>query len=207
MHFSKPVECKSLNVNFTSVKMFILWLVARSYQTLRVCSLAGSSVYGDSPGKNTRVGCHALFLGIFPTQGWNPMQGLLHCRQILYHLSHQGSWRILEWVACPFSRGSSWLRYRNGVSCIAGRFFTSWATRQLDRSKSYTDQCRVCGYTEKHKVKTKPNITCSYTPQREITSLDSSLPTVIVPILGTLLFTLLCSLLATSPGEGNGTLL
>lgn len=57
----------------------------------------------------------------------------------------------------------------------------------------------MCGYTEKHKAKTKPNITCSYTPQREITSLDSSLPTVIVPILGTLLFTLLCSLLATSP--------
>ena len=31
----------------------------------------------------------------------------------------------------------------------------------------------MCGYTKKHKVKTKPNITCSYTPQREITSLDS----------------------------------
>ena len=42
----------------------------------------------DSPGKNTRVGCHSLLKGIFPTQGLNP--GLLHCRQILYHLSHQG---------------------------------------------------------------------------------------------------------------------
>ena len=41
------------------------------------------------PGKNTGVGCHALLQGIFPTQGLNP--GLLHCRQILYHLSHQGS--------------------------------------------------------------------------------------------------------------------
>uniref|UniRef100_A0A8B9YL87 Nucleophosmin n=1 Tax=Bos mutus grunniens TaxID=30521 RepID=A0A8B9YL87_BOSMU len=37
----------------------------------------------------TGVGCHALLQGIFPTQGSNP--GLLHCRQILYHLSHQGS--------------------------------------------------------------------------------------------------------------------
>ena len=171
MRFSKPIECKSLNVNYTSVKMFLLCLVAWSYQTLRVCSLAGSSVCGDSPGKNTGVGCHALFQGIFPTQGWNP--GLLHCRKILYHLSHQGSSRILERVACPFSRGSSWPRNQNGVSCIAGRFFTSWATRQLDHSKSYTDQSRVSGYTEKHKLKTKPNITCSYTPQREITSLDS----------------------------------
>ena len=37
------------------------------------------------------------------TQGSNP--GLLHCRQILYQLSHKGSPRILEWVAYPFSRG------------------------------------------------------------------------------------------------------
>ena len=41
------------------------------------------------PGKNTGMGCHALLQGIFPTQGSNP--GLPHCRQILYHLSHQGS--------------------------------------------------------------------------------------------------------------------
>ena len=41
----------------------------------------------DSPGKNTGDGCHALLLGIFPTQEMN--LGLLHCRQILYCLSHQ----------------------------------------------------------------------------------------------------------------------
>ena len=52
------------------------------------CSPPGSSVHGDSPGKNTGVGCHALLQGIFPTQGSNP--GLLHCRQILYQLSYQG---------------------------------------------------------------------------------------------------------------------
>ncbi|XP_055426747.1 uncharacterized protein LOC129645509 [Bubalus kerabau] len=39
----------------------------------------------DSPGKNTGVGCHALLQRIFPTQGSNP--GLLHCRQILSHMS------------------------------------------------------------------------------------------------------------------------
>ena len=43
----------------------------------------------DSPGKNTGVGCHFLLQGIFPIQGLNP--GLPYCRQILYHLSHQGS--------------------------------------------------------------------------------------------------------------------
>ena len=35
----------------------------------------------DSPGKNTRVGCHFLLQGIFPTQGLNP--GLPHCGRIL----------------------------------------------------------------------------------------------------------------------------
>ena len=53
------------------------------------CSLPGFSVHGDSPGKNTGVGCHALLQGIFPTQELNP--GLQHCRWILYRLSHQGS--------------------------------------------------------------------------------------------------------------------
>ena len=37
--------------------------------------------------------------------------------------------RILEWVAIPFSRGPSWPRNWTRVSCIAGRFFTTWATK------------------------------------------------------------------------------
>ena len=61
------------------------------------CSLPGASVHEGSPGKNTGVGCHGLLQRIFPTQGSNP--GLLPCRWILYHLSHQGSPRILEWAA------------------------------------------------------------------------------------------------------------
>ena len=81
----------------------------------------------DSPGQNTGVSSLSLLQGIFPTQGSNP--GLPCCRQILYPLSHQGSPRILEWGAYPFFRGSSLPRNQTGVSCIAGRFFTSWATR------------------------------------------------------------------------------
>ena len=92
------------------------------------CSLPGSSVHGNSSGKNTGVDCHALLQGIFPTQESNP--GLPHCRQILYCLSHQGSSRILKWVVYPFSRRSSWPRIWNVVSCTAGRFLTSWATRE-----------------------------------------------------------------------------
>ena len=75
----------------------------------------------NSPGQNAGVG--SLLQGIFPTQGSNP--GLPHCRWILNQLSHKGSLRILEWVAYPFSSRSSRHRNQAGVSCIAGRFFTS----------------------------------------------------------------------------------
>ena len=58
-----------------------------------------------SPGKNTGVGSLFTFQGIFPTHGSNP--GLLHWRQILYYLSHQGRprgnqlfWANLVMVAC-----------------------------------------------------------------------------------------------------------
>ena len=60
----------------------------------------------NSPGQNTGVGRFFLLQGIFPTQGLN--LGLPHCRRILDQLSHKGSPRILEWVAYPFSSGSSW---------------------------------------------------------------------------------------------------
>ena len=73
----------------------VVCLVTQSGLTLcdpMECSLPGTSVHGHSPSKYTEVGCHALLQGIFPTQGSNP--GLPHCRQILYHLSHQGSLNI-----------------------------------------------------------------------------------------------------------------
>ena len=66
--------------------------VAQSCPTLgdpMDCSLPGSSIHGIFPGKNTGVGCHCLLQEIFPTQGLN--LSLQHCRQTLYHLSHQGS--------------------------------------------------------------------------------------------------------------------
>ena len=83
----------SVNRTKRCVKMKLCCLVAQSCPTLceppRDCSLPGSSVLGDSPGKNTREGCHALLQGIFPIQGSNP--GLPHWRRILYCLSHQWS--------------------------------------------------------------------------------------------------------------------
>ena len=71
----------------------------------------------DFLGKSTGVGCHFLFQGIFPIQGSN--LGLLHCRQTPYCLSCKGS----SWGS---SQPRDWIQ----VSCITGRFFTSWATRE-----------------------------------------------------------------------------
>ena len=75
--------------HYLQSKKYVLCLVTQLFCNPMDCSPPGSSVHGDSPGKNTGVGCQVLPQGIFPTQGSNP--GLLHCRQILYHLGHQGS--------------------------------------------------------------------------------------------------------------------
>ena len=50
----------------------------------------------NSLGQTTGVGSHSLLQRIFPTQGSNP--GLMHCRLILYQLSHRGRPGILKWV-------------------------------------------------------------------------------------------------------------
>ena len=83
--------------------------------------------------QNTEVGSLACLQGIFLTQESNP--GLPHCRQIDYQLSHKGSPRILEWVAYPFCRGSSWPRNRTRVYCIAGGLFHNWAIREAPKQK------------------------------------------------------------------------
>ena len=70
----------------------------------------------------------SLLQEIFPTQGLN--SGLPYCKWILYQLSHKGSPRILEWVAYPFSSGSSQPRNQTRVSCLADGFFTNWAIRE-----------------------------------------------------------------------------
>ena len=64
-----------------------------------VCSLSGSSVHGIFPGKTTGVGCHFLLQSIFQTQQSN--LGLPNCKQILYHLSYQGSpFNSLKIILC-----------------------------------------------------------------------------------------------------------
>ena len=83
---------------------------------------------------NTGVGSLSLLQGIFLTQELNT--GLLNCRQILYCLSHQGSPRILEWVAYPISSGSSQSKNKTRVSCIAG-----WTIKKAELQR--IDACEL----------------------------------------------------------------
>ena len=97
-----------------------------------------------SLGQNTGVGNLSLLQGIFPNQGSNP--SLLHCKQILYQMSHKGSPRILGLVAYPFSSRSSPLRNQTGVSCIAGGFYTNWAIREAQAAVGESQYIRFYIY-------------------------------------------------------------
>ena len=92
------------------------------------CSQPDSCVHGDSPGKNTGVGCHVLL-----QESSQPRdQSQVSCLAGGFFTNWtpgktQEYWSL---VSYPFSRGSSQLRTRTGICCITGRFFTSWASRE-----------------------------------------------------------------------------
>ena len=94
-----PFSYPHLKENNLLVPGLVGWwvcLVTQSSPTL--CdpidySPPGSPVHGDSPGKNTRVGYHALLQEIFPTQGSNP--GLPHSDG-LYRLSHPVKPKLMD---------------------------------------------------------------------------------------------------------------
>ena len=89
-HGNIPGIYKSVNIPQASIQHYSFMLLCLVDQLCPAlcdsmdCSPSGSPVHGNSPGKNTGVGCHALLQRIFPTQGSNP--GLPHCRWILYCL-------------------------------------------------------------------------------------------------------------------------
>ena len=98
-------------------KSIVMWLYSTSSTSVSVVSdsLQPHGLYSpwNSPGQITGAGSLSLLQGIFPTEGSNP--GLLQWREILFQLSYKGSPRILEWVAYPFSSGSSWSRNPTGL--------------------------------------------------------------------------------------------
>ena len=116
------------------------------------CSPPGSSVHGNSLDKNAGVGCHALLQGIFSTQGLNP--GLLHCRRILYCLSHQGSPKLEK----EGEVAQSWLTLCDPVDCslpgssihgILQARVLEWVTISFSRGSSWprgrTQVSRIAG--------------------------------------------------------------
>ena len=91
---------------------------------LTLCDPMNYTVYGILQARTLEW----VAIPFSTVMGSNPC--LPHCRWILYQLSHKESPGILEWVAYPFSSRSSWPRNQTWVSCTAGGFFTSWATKQ-----------------------------------------------------------------------------
>ena len=85
-YFSKPI-CLHLPIH---KRKKIKWSRLVVSDSLRPHGLWPISLLHpwDFPGKSAGVDCHFLLQGIFPSQESNP--GLLHCGQMLYHLSHQG---------------------------------------------------------------------------------------------------------------------
>ena len=87
---------KVMSLLFNTLPRFVVVFLAMSKRLLISWLQSPSALISEppppnwnSPGKNTGVSSHSLLQEIFQTQGWNP--GLLHCMQILYCLSHQGS--------------------------------------------------------------------------------------------------------------------
>ena len=90
--------CIFIRILNASVLYTLKWSLSVVTDSLRPYGLQPTRLLcpWDFPGKSAGVGCHFLLQEIFPTQGLNP--GLPHCRQTLYHLSHQGSPIYLNYV-------------------------------------------------------------------------------------------------------------
>ena len=96
------------------------------------CSVVSDSLWPhglysprNSPGQNTRVGSLSLLQGIFPAQGSNP--GLLHCRRILYQLSHKGS----PWTSYMYTYIPSFWSLPPTPPHLTSLSSQSWAPRAL----------------------------------------------------------------------------
>ena len=116
-HSSGPMDCI---VHGILEARILEWVAFRSPGDLPNTGIKPRSPLQADPSpdepqgkpKNTAMGSLSLLQQVFPTHESN--QGLLHCRWILYQLSHKGSPRILQWVVYPFSSGSSQPRNQSG---------------------------------------------------------------------------------------------
>ena len=87
----------------------------------------------NSPGQNTRVGSLFLLQGILRTQGSNP--GLLHCRQILYQLSHKGS--ATRFLFAPAGRGPGAVSASSRDASFLGRVMWTLKFKKCQKSLKF----------------------------------------------------------------------
>ena len=108
----------------------VLCLVAQSCLTLcdpLDCSPPFPSVHGDSPGKNTGVGCMPSSRGSSQPKDLTQVSCTAgRFFTIWATRAAQEYWK----AAYPYSRGTSWCRNWTGVSNTTGGSFISWATRE-----------------------------------------------------------------------------
>ena len=133
LHYSS-LEQLGEDCSLKSTRLTSCYLVTQSGRFFcgsMVCSPTRLLCPWNFPGKNTRGGSRFLLQGIFQTQGLNLV--LLHCRWILYHLSHQGSLTVSQSLLKFMSTGSVML---SNVSSSAAPF--SFCLQPFPASGSFT---------------------------------------------------------------------
>jgi len=109
------------------------------------CCPPGSCLW-DSPGKNTGVGSHSLLQGIFLTQG--SILGLLHGRQMLYHLCHQGSPLRSNYIGKSLKHSRfqfPYLKTRNNQFTLWGWYLNKTGGCNIPvRGTGTSETCKMC---------------------------------------------------------------
>ena len=115
-----------LKLGSKTLCVYVCSVVSDSYGPMD-CRTCQAPLPMEFSSKNTGVGYHFRLQRIFPTHGSNP--GLLYCMQILLSSEPSGKPKNVGVGGYPFSRESSQPKNWTRVSCITGRFFTSWTIR------------------------------------------------------------------------------
>ena len=130
LHISVPTRPPATEGQEVCCTYLWKWKVSVSQSCPTLCNLMDCSLCSwNSPDENTGVGCHALFQGLFLTQGLNP--GLLHCRQILYHLSHQGS----PFISLVLTQNPKYSGCSINIGCIDRWETEAWYLKVSAKSK------------------------------------------------------------------------
>ena len=121
-HHSKETQyCRYTVLCLVTQSCLILW-------DPMDCNLSGSSVHGDSPSKNTGVGCHALLQGIFPTQGSNSRSPALQVDSLPYE--PLGEPKRTRMGSLPLPQGNSPAQEADWGLLHCMWFFTCWAPQE-----------------------------------------------------------------------------